>query len=212
MCIEGGEGGAPVRSIASLPSRPDSRYNITVPTEPSVRDYFVWSARGGHGGTTIAGALAHIWGTPLQGNIDDEHKWVFGPRQRNPRVGEILVTDAGPLQTSPGSSGTNVVVLRGPSTVGLRTLSTTVVPIDHLIVIREPWRAISNARVQEVLGIPIAAELTFSERISRLADAGLLGTRLSKLDEFADLRRWAWTQVCGSRLRLQSREQGTRCA
>ena len=34
-----------------------------------------------------------------------------------------------------------------------------------------------EAAVQDVLGIPIAAEVAFSERISRLADAGLLGAR-----------------------------------
>lgn len=63
--------------------------------------------------------------------------------------------------------------------------------IDHLVLVREPWRPLRAQDVEDALGLVVAVEIPFSARLARLTDAGLLGTRVGSLDEFADFRVWA---------------------
>ena len=96
----------------------------------------------------------------------------------------------------------NLIVLRGPCTIGLRTLHPFANKFDGLVLIPEPWRTISREEAEAALKTPVDVEIPFSERISRLADAGLLGARLSRLDEFLSLRQWADALVRTKKLQL----------
>jgi hypothetical protein len=100
------------------------------------------------------------------------------------------VRDAGVLPKPVSAERTNVVVLRGPCSLALRVLARSSDSIDHLILLREPWRPLRPQDAEVALGTGIAAEIPFSPRVARLADAGLLGSRIESLEEFADLRGW----------------------
>jgi len=151
----------------------------------------VWGARGGHGATTIAIVLSALLGRAYQG----EPSWMVGWMLGGPPTTDGAhppIVDRGAL--SPARDGsTNLAVLRGPCLIGLRTLQDVADEIDHLIVIREPWRRVSNPDVESVLGTPVEVEVPFSERVPQLSDAGLLGARLGALVEFEALASWAAT-------------------
>lgn len=156
----------------------------------SSRSVAVWAARGGHGATTVAVTLSHFWGTSVDGAEPWTSEWLLGVGANELNATRLPVIDAG-IAAGFQPATTNVVVLRGPCLMGIRTLVPIVSMIDVLFVIREPWRVISNNEVAEVLGLPVSVEIPFSERVARMSDAGLLGARLESLKEFDGLRRWA---------------------
>jgi len=154
----------------------------------------VWAARGGHGATTIAGAIGRFLGSEVVGHEAGALQWLWG-RECPLVINDALVFDAGALSVLPGQPATNVVVLRGPCSLALRTLAPLSSYINHLVLIREPWRPLRNQDVEAVLGTAISAEVPHSPRIARLIDAGLLQQRLPELDEFAQLKTFAVTQL-----------------
>ena len=164
-------------------------------TSGSIR---VWAARGGHGATTIAGALGVLLGTHARSHDQDALDWMWtNDRPIRPNQGTTIHDEGvltGPLATSPS----DIVVLRGPCSVALRELAYRSVRIDHLILIREPWRPLRPSDVEDALGKGIDAEVEFSFRVARLADAGLLSARVVGLPEFADLRSWTDRQLVAS--------------
>lgn len=153
----------------------------------------VWGARGGQGTTTVAAVLAALWGTALDSPEPWEAEWILGPELSASGDDSRIVIDSGVLGTKRVASPDtfNLVVLRGPCLVAVRSVSQHAEAVDCLVVVREPWRASSSEEVERVIDVPVAFEVPFSERIARMTDAGLLGTRLDKLEEFAALRAWA---------------------
>ncbi len=116
---------------------------------------------------------------------------MWAARERRGRAEKPRIADAGVLSATPDHSHTNIVVLRGPCSLGVRTLARRADSFGYLVVIREPWRSIRRQDVEAALSVTIAAEVAHSSRVARLADAGLLGERVSELDEFAELKEWA---------------------
>jgi hypothetical protein len=147
----------------------------------------VWGARGGHGATTIAVVLSLLLDRAYEG----EPSWIIDGMLSGHSFTESAhrpIIDRGKL--SPARDSTNLAVLRGPCLIGLRSLQDVADEIDHLVLIREPWRRVTNPEVESVLGIPVDVEVPFSERIAQLSDAGLLGARLGALVEFEALSSW----------------------
>ena len=172
------------------------QYNGIVLTTPDSRaSILVWAARGGHGATTVAGALAIFLTAPLYGHDLSASRWFWNdlPEAGTPMPG--VVHDSGVIASPLPAGATNVVVLRGPCSLALLDLAMRPDPIDHVVLIREPWRPLRRQDAEDALGRPISAEIPFSERVGRLMDAGLLPARVDDLEEFADLRRWAQAAV-----------------
>lgn len=174
-----------------------------------IRPLVVSGARGGHGATTVANALGWFLRVPVLGWEPGASECLLGRDYFPPAGTSPPVIDAGVLRPFGTKRLENVVVLRGPSLQGLRTLKQLAPVIQSLFVIREPWRRTSNQEIEDVLSVHVAAEITFSERVSRFADAGLLGARLDKLEEFEQLRAWAAQQRCKSHLPLGRGQQMT---
>ncbi len=86
-------------------------------------------------------------------------------------------------------------VLRGPDYLGLRTLCEHAeAPLDGLVVVSEPGRALDARDAEHVSGRPVVAVVDHTPVVARTIDAGLLVQRLGRLREFAQLRTWI-TQI-----------------
>lgn len=171
-------------------------------------------ARGGHGTTTVATAIAIIaagheptelvshdaaplLGVPEpngNGNIVSvaEQLILSESGTGNQRV---TVIDAGTVRetVSTGTgNGACYVVLRGPCFLGLHTLMANRDRDRNpagIILVPEEGRSLRERDVEEVLGLPVVARVLHSPTVARTIDAGLLLTRLHCQDEFRQLRR-----------------------
>jgi hypothetical protein len=125
--------------------------------------------------------------------------WPFAEQSQLRRTPVVL--DAG-VYGRPVTPAVNIVVVRGPCSLAVRRVASASTGIDHLLLISEPWRPLRARDVEDAVGMPIAVEVPFSPRVARLADAGLLTTRVATLDEFAGLTKWATDALAdlGSRL------------
>src|SRR5690606_14374694 len=94
----------------------------------------VWAARGGHGATTVAGALAEFLDTTARSHDRDAFEWIWGIPERvgRPQVG--MVHDMGVMAAPLSPDATNLVVLRGPCSLALRDLGRRLDSIDHLVL------------------------------------------------------------------------------
>ena len=60
-----------------------------------------------------------------------------------------------------------------------RALSAPCTPTG-VVLVHEPGRAMSRADIEDVLGVPVVADVPHEPAIARAVDAGLLGTRLPR--------------------------------
>lgn len=157
-----------------------------------------WGARGGHGATTIAGAMASVLGLPADSHDATAFEWMWGKVDQAWNPGTRRIVDAGVALSSHIGNDLKVVVVRGPCSIAVRTLAPIAASIDHLVLIREPWRSLRRQDVEAALSTPVAAEVPHSPRVARLADAGLLPERVHELDEFAELKNWATRTWAGA--------------
>ncbi len=174
----------------------------------------VLGARGGHGTTTVATAIAIIAaGHEPTELVSDDAAPLLGIPEPNGNgnvvsVAErlilsesgtgnerVTVVDAGTVReaVSKGTgNGACYVVLRGPCFLGLRTL---VANQDRgrnpagIILVPEEGRSLRERDVEEVLGVPVVARVRHSPTVARTIDAGLFLTRLHCQGEFEQLRR-----------------------
>jgi hypothetical protein len=158
------------------------------------RSLSVWAARGGHGATTIAGALAVIMNLPLFSHDPAAADWVWPGIWVPLNPHEAQVFDAGTtwkarLAADPRLE--TIAVLRGPCSLGALTLTKCSNQFDHLIVLREPGRSLRREDIEAVIGVAVVAEVAVTARVARLADAGLLTGRVADLVEFSELKDWA---------------------
>lgn len=171
----------------------------------------VAGARGGHGTTTIATALALLAAghhptllvsgdaAPLLGcgepsdaeaSVEVTPTLTLGlvPTGMQP----MTVIDMGHLGGEGGSgSGEDptYVVLRGPCYLALRTLVARTGPSPAgIILVVEDGRSLTERDVEDVLGVPVVARIQHSPSVARTIDAGLLVSRFRRLVEFRDLR------------------------
>lgn len=176
-------------------------------------------ARGGHGTTTVAAAVAvHAARTRptilvsadtasaaallgLAGN--DEHEPIdvlptfalTADAPEMPLLDHVVVVDAGRLAERParGPGGDrNYLVLRGPCYIALASvLAAGGAGFDGVVIVTEPQRSLTAADVADVLGLPIVATVNATPHVARTIDAGLLLSRLTRLNDLASLRSLA---------------------
>ncbi len=78
----------------------------------------------------------------------------------------------------------SLLVLR-PCYLALRRALAAPIRPAGIVLVNEPGRALSRRDVEDVLGIPVRAEIAYEESIARAVDAGLLGTRIPRTLERA---------------------------
>lgn len=174
----------------------------------------VAGARGGHGTTTVATAIAIIAAghdptelvshdaAPFLGVPDPNGSGNIVPvldqlilsesGTGNERVTVVDAGTAGDVERKGTGNGAYYVVLRGPCFLGLNTLvgnrQRDGIPTG-IILVPEEGRSLRERDVEEVLGIPVVARVRHSPSVARTIDAGLLLTRLHRQREFEQLRR-----------------------
>lgn len=106
---------------------------------------------------------------------------LLGSQQRQ------VVVDAGRIDGSPASCARllatsavmSLLVVR-PCYLALRRVVASGVRPTAVVVVTEPWRALTSADVADVVGAPVVAEIAVEGSVARSVDAGLLATRLPR--------------------------------
>ena len=111
-----------------------------------------------------------------------------------PLAGSALdILDCGTLRHPASTLPAEVVaVVRGPCYLALRSLvASGASGLEGMVIVHEAHRSISPADAVEVTGLPLLARVPVTDRVARIVDAGLLGSRATALPEFASLRALA---------------------
>ena len=87
------------------------------------------------------------------------------------------------------SAALSLLVLR-PCYLGLRRALAAPIRPSGVILVNEPGRSLGRRDIEDVLGVPVRAEVAWDPAIARSVDAGLLATRVPRSLERA-LRRAA---------------------
>ena len=100
-----------------------------------------------------------------------------------------MVADCGSAAAAAGlavAAGAEVslLVLRPCYLVLRRALAAPVRP-SGVVLVTEPRRALGRRDVEEVLGVPVRAEISLDDGVARTVDAGLLARRVPRLLERA---------------------------
>jgi len=106
---------------------------------------------------------------------------LLGSQQRQ------VVVDAGRIDGSSASCArllatsavVSLLVVR-PCYLALRRVVASGVRPTAVVVVTEPWRALTSADVADVVGAPVVAEIAVEGSVARSVDAGLLATRLPR--------------------------------
>ena len=180
-------------------------------------------ARGGHGTTTIAAALAlfaadhqrtalvssdpstaALIGVASSGDdtITQVTPTLALARESSSiaaLAAEVVVIDASAATSGPQSDihAEHYVVLRGPCYVALASLLAHPERPDAIILVAEPKRSLTARDVTDVLDVPVVATVEASPDVARTIDAGLLVSRLHRLRELAPLRALATDPYAG---------------
>lgn len=105
-----------------------------------------------------------------------------------------VVVDCGAPGAEPGmevaaAAGLSLLVLR-PCYLALRRALAAPIRPSGVVLVQEERRSLGRRDVEEVLGVPVRAEIAWDAAVARAVDAGLLCARLPKALERA-LRRAA---------------------
>ena len=108
--------------------------------------------------------------------------------------GPPSVVDCGPPGDPAGmavasSAALSLLVLR-PCYLALRRALAAPIRPSGVVLVSEPRRSLTSRDVEEVLGVPVRAEVAWDAAVARCVDAGLLGGRVPRALERA-LRRAA---------------------
>ena len=95
-----------------------------------------------------------------------------------------VVADCGPASSGAGlalAAGANLslLVLR-PCYLALRRALAAPLRPSGVILVTEPGRAVTRHDVEDVLGVPVRAQVEYDPAVSRAVDAGLLATRVPR--------------------------------
>src|SRR5262245_59939030 len=99
-----------------------------------------------------------------------------GPR---PVVVDCGSRVAGAALTVAASASVSLLVLR-PCYLALRRALAAPVCASGVVLVQEKERVLGSRDVEEVLGIPVRAEVPWDASIARMVDAGLLATRVPR--------------------------------
>lgn len=87
--------------------------------------------------------------------------------------------DAGPGLTVAAAADQSFMVLR-PCYLAMRRALEAPIRPSGIIVVREPDRALAVGDIEDVLGVPVRAEVAYDPAVARAVDAGLLARRLPR--------------------------------
>jgi hypothetical protein len=73
----------------------------------------------------------------------------------------------------------SLLVMR-PCYLALRRAAAAPIAPSGVVVVHEPDRSLGVAEVEDVLGVPVVAEVAYDPAIARAVDSGLLGQRLPR--------------------------------
>lgn len=113
---------------------------------------------------------------------------------QDPTDADLIVED-NRGRSEPADPRSTLLVVRGPDYLSLRTAVRQPCRACGVIVVAEPWRALSAADAASVLGLPIVAEVAHQPEVARAADAGLLLDRIAPMSAFRSLRRLATSGI-----------------
>jgi len=174
--------------LRTLPCSGSIWYPVNVVT--SCIEITVVGARGGHGATTVAGAIGMTLDAPLVSRDIGSLRWLWpGTSARIASEDQVQVIDSGAFDAR-SAMAPAVLVVRGPSSLAIKTVSSCHQRFNHVVLIREPNRPLRRVDVETALRTQVVAEIPYSPRIARIADAGLLTDQFERLNEFDDLRDW----------------------
>ena len=91
---------------------------------------------------------------------------------------------AGPSLTLAASASVSLLVLR-PCYLALRRALAAPVCASGVVLVHEMQRVLGRRDVEDVLGIPVRAEVPWDPVVARMVDAGLLATRVPRVLERA---------------------------
>src|SRR3954471_15520898 len=72
---------------------------------------------------------------------------------------------------------------------------------DGIVLVREAGRSLTAGDVADIAGVAVIAQVEVNSTVARKIDAGLLISRLNRLDELAPLGHWTARQLA-SRCRV----------
>ncbi|MEY2477622.1 MAG: hypothetical protein QOG87_2937 [Actinomycetota bacterium] len=96
----------------------------------------------------------------------------------------IVIVDCGPpggpvgLAISAGA-GLSLLVIR-PCYIALRRALAAPLRPSAVVLVEEPGRSLGRRDVEDVLGVPVRAQIPWDPAVARCVDAGLLGTRVPR--------------------------------
>jgi hypothetical protein len=82
-------------------------------------------------------------------------------------------------------SATQSVLVTRPCYLALRRALAAPVRPSRLVVISEPDRALDSHDIEEILGVPLLADLAWDPAIARAVDAGVFASRMPRAVERA---------------------------
>jgi MinD-like ATPase involved in chromosome partitioning or flagellar assembly len=96
----------------------------------------------------------------------------------------IVVVDCGPAGHPVGTAvaagaGLSLLVLR-PCYIALRRALAAPMRPSAVVLVDEPGRSLGRRDVEDVLGVPVRAQIPWDPAVARSVDAGLLGTRVPR--------------------------------
>jgi hypothetical protein len=103
----------------------------------------------------------------------------------------VAVVDAGGFDDLTGPpAGVSLVVLRGPCYLGLRSIVTSELQPDGIVLLAELGRSLTRRDVEDVSGVPVVAQIPVTPLVARSIDAGLFLNRAHTLRELRPLRTY----------------------
>lgn len=98
---------------------------------------------------------------------------------RRPVVADCGLAASGAGLALAAGAEVSLLVLR-PCYLALRRALAAPVRPSGVVLVTEPGRALGRRDVEEVLGVPVRAEIAVDDAVARAVDAGLLGRRLPR--------------------------------
>ncbi|MFZ8998576.1 MAG: hypothetical protein ACO225_01475 [Ilumatobacteraceae bacterium] len=151
---------------------------VPVPSGPGVGDWSVSSA-----GTERLRALR----TAVSPGLELVHRGRVAPAGRWEELGGHLATVEGSVIIDAGTgvppaglveSADRTLLVTRPCYLALHRAVALRGPVDGVVLIDEPGRALTSTDVEAALGAPVVAHVEFDPAIARAVDAGLLLSRL----------------------------------
>jgi MinD-like ATPase involved in chromosome partitioning or flagellar assembly len=101
---------------------------------------------------------------------------------RRPVVADCGLAAAGPALAVAAAATLSLLVLR-PCYLALRRALAAPIKPSGVVLVSEVGRALGRRDVEEVLGVPVRAEVAYDPAVARAVDAGLLAGRVPRILE-----------------------------